>query len=67
MISYSLGIIPTRKNLALCEKVTASAFCRLGLEFIFLLLQLLLEVKIVYNGSLGNKGGQVKNYTVGMY
>lgn len=25
---YSMGIIPTRKNLELCDKVNASAFCR---------------------------------------
>lgn len=25
---YFMGIIPTRKNLELCDKVNASAFCR---------------------------------------
>lgn len=26
--SYSVGLIPTKQNLSLTEKVTASAFCR---------------------------------------
>lgn len=25
---YSMGLVPTRKNLELCDKVNASAFCR---------------------------------------
>lgn len=32
-VRYSLGVIPTHKSLALCEKVSASAFCRLVVIF----------------------------------
>lgn len=27
-ISYSVGLVPTKQNLSLTEKVTASSFCR---------------------------------------
>ena len=32
---YTLGLIPTRKSLVLCEKINASAFCRLPVCFHF--------------------------------
>lgn len=28
LLRYSIGLIPTRQNLSLTEKVTASSFCR---------------------------------------
>uniref|UniRef100_A0A8C5G093 Small ribosomal subunit protein uS4 N-terminal domain-containing protein n=1 Tax=Gouania willdenowi TaxID=441366 RepID=A0A8C5G093_GOUWI len=37
---YSMGLIPTRQNLALTEKVTASCFCRRRLPSIMLKLRM---------------------------
>lgn len=42
---YSMGIIPSRKNLALCEKVSVSAFCRRRLSVVVVKLRMSQTVK----------------------
>jgi U3 small nucleolar ribonucleoprotein protein IMP3 len=42
---YSIGVIPTKKNLALCEKVTVSAFCRRRLSVVMVKLRMSQTVK----------------------
>lgn len=42
---YSMGIIPTRKSLALCDKVTPSSFCRRRLPVIMVKLRMAQVVK----------------------
>uniref|UniRef100_A0A1A8ETA3 U3 small nucleolar ribonucleoprotein protein IMP3 n=1 Tax=Nothobranchius korthausae TaxID=1143690 RepID=A0A1A8ETA3_9TELE len=43
---YSLGIIPTRQNLALTEKVTVSSFCRRRLPCIMINLRMAQNLKM---------------------
>ena len=42
---YSSGIIPTRKSLSLCEKVSVSAFCRRRLPVVMVRLRMAQSVK----------------------
>ncbi|XP_065837449.1 U3 small nucleolar ribonucleoprotein protein IMP3-like [Oscarella lobularis] len=42
---YNIGLIPTRKNLALCDKVSASAFCRRRLPVVMVRLRMAQRVK----------------------
>uniref|UniRef100_A0A1A7Y2F2 U3 small nucleolar ribonucleoprotein protein IMP3 n=1 Tax=Iconisemion striatum TaxID=60296 RepID=A0A1A7Y2F2_9TELE len=42
---YSLGLIPTRQNLALTEKITASSFCRRRLPCIMINLRMAQNLK----------------------
>ena len=44
---YSIGVIPSRKNLSLCEKVSVSAFCRRRLSVIMVKLRMSQTVKVV--------------------
>lgn len=37
---YSMGVIPTRKNLQLCDKVTTSSFCRRRLPVVMVKLRM---------------------------
>ena len=37
---YKMGLIPTKKNLALCDKLTASAFCRRRLPIVMVRLKM---------------------------
>lgn len=43
---YSIGLIPTKQNLALTEKVTASSFCRRRLPCIMLNLRMAQNLKM---------------------
>ncbi len=42
---YDLGIISTKKNLSLCDKVTASAFCRRRLPVVMVRLKMAEQIK----------------------
>ena len=42
---YNMGTIPTKKNLALCEKLSASAFCRRRLPVVMVRLRMTQAVK----------------------
>ena len=42
---YSLGLIPTKKSLSLCDKLTASAFCRRRLPVVMVRLRMCQTVK----------------------
>lgn len=42
---YNIGVIPTKKNLVLCEKLSASAFCRRRLPVIMVRLRMTQAIK----------------------